>query len=207
MLGIGFLFTQSCGEIDKLSGGASAPEVTYSSTTYEAEFYKAGNSTTPSIDWNGSQGNVSLGTTIDGLSVNSTTGQLQWTKLLPPGTHEVEVVVSNSEGQVVIPMTIANSPSGKFEGTYAGTYDYAITLMEDGSMTAFTDGENATGTWKIENGEFWAHYAYDNYPDDPFTLLGEFELSNSSAKLTGHYYEGEASSGDTPLGEFDVSLK
>ena len=207
ILALAITFTQSCDEIDNLSGGASAPEVTYSATTYEAEFYKAGNSTTPSIDWNGSQGSVSLGGMVDGLTVNSTTGQLQWTKTLAPGTHEIEVVVSNSEGQVVIPMTIDNSPSGKFEGTYAGTYDYAITLMEDGSMTAFTDGENATGTWKIENGEFWAHYAYDNYPDDPFTLLGEFELSNSSAKLTGHYYEGEASSGDTPLGEFDVSLK
>ncbi|PPK87497.1 hypothetical protein CLV84_0440 [Neolewinella xylanilytica] len=206
-LAIGLVFSQSCDEIDNLSGGASSPEVTYSATTYDAEFFKAGSSATPSIDWNGSQGSVTLGSNIDGLGVNSTTGQLQWTKMLPPGTHFIEVVVSNSEGQVVIPMTIDNPPSGNFEGTYAGSFDYSVTLMEDGTMTAFADGENAAGTWKIENGEFWALYSYDNYPDFQYTLLGAFELSNSSAKLTGDYYNGAYSSGDKPLGPFDVTLQ
>ncbi len=196
-----------CDSIDDLSGGARAPEITFTSTTYEADFFETGSSGTPSIDWNGAQGTISLGSSIQGLNVNSTTGQLQWNKMLPPGTHNVEVVVSNSEGQVVVPVTINNPLSGTFEGTYAGSYDFRLEFSEDGSLLVFADGLTATGTFEVDNGELTGYYIYDDYPDIDYTILADVEQTNAAATLTGDYYEGEYSAGDTPVNEFEVTLQ
>ncbi len=125
------VFSTGCEQVDELIAGlGSAPTVSYSSTSIAAEFYTPGTSPTPSIDWNGDQGTIALGTTVEGLTINSTTGKLSWTKLLPPGTHEVDVIVSNSEGQVVVPVTIVNPLSGTFTGNYDGSSYFALQVMK-----------------------------------------------------------------------------
>ncbi|WP_420458872.1 hypothetical protein [Neolewinella sp.] len=202
------LTTVSCEQVDELIGGLnSAPTVSYSSTTIDAEFYTPGRSSTPSIDWNGDQGTISLGTTLDGLSVNSTTGQLTWTKLLPVGTHDVDVIVSNSEGQVVVPITIDNPLAGTFEGTYAGTSAFKLEVFGDGNITLYADGEVATGTWTIEEGKFTAYYVYNNYPDIDYSLVADVNQTNTEATIVGDYYEGQYSPGDDPINVFEVSLQ
>ena len=193
VLAVGIIFTQSCDEIDNLSGGASAPEVTYGSTTYEADFYQAGNSTTPSIDWNGSQGSVSLGSMIDGLSVNSTTGQLQWTKMLPVGTHDVEVVIANSEGQIVVPVTIENLPVGTFTGRDSGGFYWSITFMKDGTATVLLNNETspdpATATYELTGVDLEGTVTYED-GTGVFAITGKFMQSTSKAVFDGKWYNG-----------------
>ena len=204
----GILCTQACDSIDDLSGGADAPEVTYPSTTFEADFYTAGQSSVPSIDWNGAQGTVSLGNVIEGLTVNSTTGQLQWTKMLPAGTHNLEVVLTNSEGQVVVPITLRNPLVGTFTGKFdENRYDFKLEFDRDGILLVEGDDLTATGTYEIEDGEFSAYYAYDDYPDFDYTLLGELEQTSSSVSIDGFYYAGVYKAGDSPRSDFNVTLE
>ena len=210
LLGIGILFTQSCGEIDKLSGGASAPEVTYSSTTYEADFYKAGNSATPSIDWNGAQGSVSLGSNVEGLSVNSTTGQLQWTKLLPVGTHNVEVVIANSAGQIVVPVTIENLPVGTFTGRDSGGFYWSITFMKDGTATVLLNNENspdrATATYELTGVDLEGTVTYED-GTGVFAITGKFMQSSSKAVFDGKWYNGTQIDPDNVGATFTLELE
>ncbi|WP_116107117.1 hypothetical protein [Lewinella sp. IMCC34191] len=215
LLAIGVVFTQSCDEIDNLSGGASAPEVTYSATTYEAEFYKAGNSATPSIDWNGSQGSASLGTMIDGLSVNSTTGQLQWTKLLPPGTHDVEVVVTNSEGQVVIPMTISNPLRGKFAGTMTESgrpLEGDIEFASDGSASLYVRDSDRTFTtddYTIQSDGSVLVQLTRTSSETKVTFIGDLNQTKDPAEYSGFWYNGHVTGPEagSEAGEFTLHLE
>ena len=208
LLSLFFLTALGCEQIDDLTGGGvDKPSVAYSSTTFTADFYTAGSSPAPSLDWNGEQGSITLGTSLTGLSVNSTTGKLEWTKLLPPGTHQVDVVVSNSEGQVVVPVTIDNPLRGTFDGTYDGTYNFKLEILPDGTITLFADGEEANGTWAIDNGQFTAYYTYDNYPDLDYSLLADIDQTNSGVTISGNYYNGQYAPGDDPVDVFEVSLE
>jgi len=72
-------------------------------------FFQAGNSDAPRLNWNGNQGNFSLSSTIDGLSINSTTGVLSWTNSLPIGTHNIQIIATNSAGQTTSNITINNT--------------------------------------------------------------------------------------------------
>ncbi|WP_116126126.1 hypothetical protein [Lewinella sp. IMCC34183] len=192
-LALAVTFSQSCDSINELSGGADAPEVTYASTTFEADFYQAGNSSVPSIDWNGAQGSVSLGSSVEGLSVNSTTGQLQWTKMLPVGTHEVEVVIANSEGQVVVPLTVENLPAGTFTGTDSRGFYWSITFMKDGTATVLLNSKNApdpaTATYELTGIDLEGTVTYDD-ASSVFAITGRFMLSSSKAVFDGEWYNG-----------------
>ncbi len=203
------LFTGlGCKQVDDLTGGGvEKPTVAYSSTNFDAEFYKAGSSVTPSLDWNGEQGSVSLGTSLEGLSINSTTGKLEWTKLLPSGTHQVDVVVSNSEGQVVVPVTIDNPFRGTFDGTYGSSNDFKLEILPDGTITLFADGEEASGTWVMNGEQFTAYYTYNNYPDLDYSLIADIDQTNSGVTISGNYYYGQYAPGDDPVDVFEVSLE
>jgi hypothetical protein len=187
--------------------GTDEPTVSYSETNLKATFFTEGSSPTPSLSWNGDQGTVSLSGEPAGVSVNSTTGRINWERTLPPGEHTFDVVVSNSEGQVVVPMTLENPLSGNFDGTYGGAYDFRMEIMEDGSITLFADGETARGSWQLENDKFTAYYTYDNYPDIDYTLLADVLQSSASASLVGDYYNGRYEAGDSPINQFEVTLQ
>ena len=206
----GLLCTQACDSIDDLSGGADAPEVTYGSTTYEADFYEPGNSSVPSIDWNGAQGTVSLGSNIEGLSVNSTTGQLQWTKLLPPGTHEVEVVVANSEGQVVVPISINNPLAGSFAGTIYENddpYDLAIDFNADGTAIVVPNTFEYTGTYVVQEDDSVLVNLVRSSDSFKISLLGQITQTASHVTYSGNYYLSHDADPDEKLENFTVDLE
>jgi hypothetical protein len=185
------VFSMGCEQIDDLSGGADTPTVTYPSTTLEATFYQAGSSSAPTLAWNGDQGTITLGgTPVEGLSVNSTTGQLQWTKLLPPGTHQVDVIVSNSEGQVVVPMTVENPLAGTFTGTYSNTDYFSFDLNADGTVAVRANNasipDEATGTWTLDGDEVKAVYTYDG--DYSYSFGGTLGQTATKASIMGKWY-------------------
>ncbi len=207
---IGLLFWSGCDEIDNISGGASAPEVTYGSTTYEADFYQPGATSAPNIDWNGAQGTISLGSTIAGLNVNSTTGQVQWTKMLPPGTHDVEVIVNNSEGQVVVPITIQNALEGSFEGDYSGGSYFALIFVDDGTVeveaNSSTSPDEGNGTYTMEDDDTVViDYTYTSTGEE-YSVRVDLTQGSNEATLEGNWFFGYGAEG-TPGGSVNVVLE
>lgn len=196
-----------CDSVDRLS--TSEPTVSYASTTLDADFYRPGSSGTPTIDWNGAQGTISLGSSVEGLSINSTTGQLTWTKLLPPGTHEVEVVVGNSEGQVAVPITIENPLSGLFEGTYSGSAYYALDVEADGTVAVHanssTNPVEGAGTWEVVDGLYVFDYVYEE-TDEAYHVIAEVEQTGAAATVEGEWYVGAYPSEGNAGGSVSVSM-
>ncbi len=163
----------------------------------------------PSLDWNGNQGTVSLSRSLAGLSVNSTTGQLSWTKLLPPGTHTLDVVASNSAGQVVVPLTLDNPFDGRFEGVYDESRYFAHDVRADGTVTiaanSQTNPDTGTGTWRMDGDRFVFEYTYTGNSESYFTLL-DLEQTASGATLTGEYGRGLYTPGAPIYGPVTLSL-
>lgn len=201
------LSSAGCDAVSDLASGA--PTVSYANTTVDAEFFEAGSSATPSIDWNGVQGTISLGADVEGLTINSTTGRLSWTKLLPPGTHEVEVVVSNSNGQVVVPLTIENPLAGRFEGTYSGGSYYALDVESDGTVTVLanssTSPDEGEGTWEVVDGSYVFEYVY-TATDEEYHVVADLDQTNAAASLTGNWFFGAYAPGESPGGSVTVML-
>jgi hypothetical protein len=199
-----------CEQVDDITGGADTPSVTYPATTLDADFYKPGSSAAPTINWNGDQGSISLASTLDGLSINSTTGQLQWTKMLPPGTHRVDVVVSNSEGQVVVPMTLQNPLSGTFTGTYDNFNFFSFDLLQDGSIRLRADDENdpatGSGTWTYENGKVRAVYAYEGGTNEP-AFEATLDQTAAAATLIGDWYYDDSFTNDKRGGTVETEME
>ena len=190
---------------------AGAPTVSYASTTLDADFYRAGASGSPSVDWNGAQGSISLGTDVPGLSINATTGRLSWTKLLPPSTHDVEVVFSNSEGQVVVPLTIENRLSGSFEGVYDGNTYYALDVAEDGTVVVRANSsanpDRGQGTWRVAtDGSFVFDYTYDG-DTSTYHVVADLVQTDAEATLSGSwFFGGSGDSGASRGGSVSVTL-
>jgi hypothetical protein len=99
--------------------GALEPQVSCENTVIDATFFTAGNSEVPNANWGGEQGVFTLITSVIGLSIDTTTGRLNWSKNLPIGTHIIEISASNSAGETTTNLTI-NNP---FQGVFIGTYD------------------------------------------------------------------------------------
>jgi len=169
----------------------TTPNVQYSSTNLTADFYTDGNGPTPTIEWNGNQGSFSLDTNIPGLSVNSSTGQVNYTRLLPPGDHSFNVIAANSAGQINIPFSISNSFSGFFEGTYSTSSYFAIDFFEDGTLdlaaNSSANPDTGTGTYTINGDELIANYMYDNDPSE-YSIKVTVSQTNVDAQLSGSWF-------------------
>ncbi|MCX2742707.1 hypothetical protein OO013_02455 [Mangrovivirga sp. M17] len=169
------------------------PEVSYPQTTFDPTFYTSGNSSAPNISWNGNQGTFSLSKDINGLSINSTNGVISWTKLLPHGMHQLEVVVSNSAGQITIPIQINNPVEGRFVGTYSGSTYFAITFFEDGTADIEANSETspteASGTWDVVNDEIIVNYTYETTTEE-YSVKGNITQTQSVAEFNGDWYFG-----------------
>ena len=178
----------SCGLTDD-DEAVLAPSLTYSSTNVTATFFEEGNSSAPTINWNGNQGTISLNSNIEGLSINSTTGVLNWNKLLQPGDYSVEILASNSAGQTTVNYTLNNPPQGTFTGTYSGLFFFELHFNIDGTMELAVDDPNnpttGTGTWQLIDSILIVDYIYDNSPNAEFSVSGTITQTSTQAVYSG----------------------
>ncbi len=184
------LLISSCKKDDPVE----VPTISYVSNIMEARFFTGGNSSIPTIDWGGEKGTLSISRSIDGLSINASTGVLNWNRVLPIGSHTFEVVASNSAGASSVSITINNRLQGKFVGTYTdpgGSYYFATTFSKDGTVVVETkDGNNnsvpADGLWKLNGSEVQVDYRYS--PTDKYSLKGTLTQTVSEATYSGKWY-------------------
>ncbi|MBD0823203.1 hypothetical protein [Aestuariibaculum marinum] len=206
ILSIFFLLTFfSCSSDDD---NVEAPSVSYPDAILEAIFFESGNSTGPTINWNGNQGSFSLASTVQGLNINSTTGVISWTNMLKPGSQTFQVIVSNSAGQTVVNHTINNSFQGTFTGTYSDSYFYEMEFSTDGTVEVRSGDETSpnvgTGTYTLDGNELSIDYSYDN--SYYYSTLGTITQSTNSATYEGDWYYGEGAVEGAIAGEFLVTL-
>ncbi|WP_203292994.1 hypothetical protein [Luteirhabdus pelagi] len=202
------IFITSCEEDD--SGSVTTPTVQYSETTANAIFYTEGNSVSPSIEWNGEQGSISLDGNPDGTSVNSTTGKITWTKLLPAGSHDFQVLVANSAGQVTVPFTLENPLQGFFEGTYSGSSYFAIEFFDDGTCTVLANSSNnptiGSGTFVVDGDEVVADYTYED-TDEDYSVRATISQTSNAAALEGNWYFEHGATTGQEGGTMDITLQ
>jgi len=187
----------------------STPTVSYDSTTLDATFSTLGNSSAPTLNWNGDQGSFSLVNTIPGVTINTTTGVVSWNRLLPPGTNNLQLIAANSAGQTSVNLTINNPLRGVFTGTYGSSLFFQFEFLGDGNVNIKATNEAspdiASGTYTINDDEILVNYLYDISPD-PFSILGTLVQTESSASLSGKWYFAADADPAEEGGEFTISL-
>ncbi len=198
----------SCGLTDD-DEAVLAPSLTYSSTNVTATFFEEGNSSAPTINWNGNQGTISLANNIEGLSVNSTTGVINWDKQLKPDDYSFDIIATNSAGQTIVSFNLNNPLQGTFTGTYSETIFYEFEFNADGTVEVRADNPDnpnlAQGTWQLNNDILTADYTYENVNDE-FSVSGTLNQSNTQAVYTGNWYNGHGAEEGNERGEFEVVL-
>ncbi len=209
----GLITFGSCSLLDD-DDPVQPPSVTYSETTLHATFFQAGKSLAPEINWNGNQGSFSLSTPVSGLSVNTTTGVLNWTKDLPLGTHDVEIVVANNTGQKIVNITLNNPLQGIFTGTITTTTSpglpFELEFYPDGNLSGFfvRDEISFTGTWTRSGSTIQVNYTYDDespsLSGNQVSLKGIIEIGIQPV-YTGEWHHGHNQASD-PRGSFEVTL-
>ena len=203
------LFIVSCNDDD--GGGATpSPTLSYSDTNLEASFYTPDSSPSPNINWNGNQGSLSIDTSIEGLSINTSTGQINWTKMLPLGTHNFSVVASNSSGQTSVPITIENDFEGNFTGAYNGSVYFAADFSDDGTVAIHVNNESdpdlGHGTWERNGDEITADYTYDEAQDD-YSFRLTINQTASTASLDGNWYYGHGVNSGSEGGVLELEIE
>ncbi len=179
----------SCSNEDD-SPTISNPSVTYASTNVDAMFSQIGNSAAPTVNWNGNQGSFSLASTTEGLSINSTSGVLNWTKMLPIGNHNIQVIATNSSGQTTINITINNPFQGEFVGDYGSSNYFSLDFNSNGTINIKANDESnpslASGTWTLTGNNILINYTYDVGGD--YSLNGTLSQTSSQATLNGNWF-------------------
>ena len=150
----------------------------------------------------------SLTSSIIGLSINTTTGVLNWTKDLPLGTHEVEVVATNNAGQTSKILTLNNPLQGIFTGTYDSSEFLELEFNANGTIVLRTNDETspdtATGTWEREGDTITVNYTYDSGSSN-YSLLGTLDIG-TTAIYSGDWYVGHGAISGNKNGAFEAIL-
>ncbi|PVW13576.1 putative Ig domain-containing protein [Marixanthomonas spongiae] len=202
------LFFISCGLTDD-DEAVSSPSLTYPVTNLSAIFFEEGNSQPPTITWNGNQGTISLSSSIEGLSVNSSTGVLNWDKQLNPGDYTFDVIATNSAGQTSVSFNLSNPLQGTFTGTFSGSSFFELEFNSDGTLVVRANADNpdlGSGTWELANDILTADYTYDDTGNE-YSISGLLEQSSTQVIYTGNWYYGHGAEEANEADVFEVIME
>jgi len=158
ILAIPILF--NCSKEDEPIIAISPPSINFSSTNFETTFFVSGHTPSPTVNWNGEQGIFSLNSIIKGVTINSNSGVISWSKELLLGINTIELIASNSAGQISINITIENLFKGVFKGGFNNNPNsktiedmnfYTYTFDSLGVITSTSAFGTETGKWEIHN--------------------------------------------------------
>ena len=207
LLLIAFLTFAACSK-DEDVPTTNIPTVNYSVSTFDATFFQAGTSSAPSIQWNGSQGSFALATPLTGSSINTVNGVMSWDKTLPIGTHDLQVIVTNSAGHTTANVSIKNPFQGVFTGTIedGNTNYFEVEFFSDGTVIAKTEDSGsppiANGTW-TKNGTTVVVDLTNHENNIQVSLSGTLSIG-TTVIYNGQWHNGHGA--NDPLGDFEVTL-
>ena len=206
-------FLTSCSDSDD-APTINLPEVTYANTNLEAIFFNAGSSSVPTVNWGGNEGSFALATTISGISIDEATGVISWTKDLPIGTYNIDVLAANSAGPTTVELTINNPLQGLFIGTYMVTNDdtaYPWELELNADNTAVITQSNgmdeydSLGTWTMNGSTINIDYT-SSLTNNDISFSGLL-TTGTEATYSGDWFNGHGGVSGTEGGTFEVELQ
>lgn len=214
VLFISATFFTACSDSDD-TPTINVPVVTYADTNLNVIFFNAGSSSVPTVNWGGNEGAFALATTVAGLSIDETTGTISWTKDLPIGTHNVDVVATNSAGPTTVELTINNPFQGSFSGTFSYTsssdlYDFDILFNSDNTavITQYDSAGSSydsDGTWTMSGSTINIDYTSSQSMND-FSFSGML-TTGTVAEYNGEWFFEHGSEAGNEGGTFGVTLQ
>ncbi|MGI9542279.1 MAG: hypothetical protein ACR2MX_03415, partial [Cyclobacteriaceae bacterium] len=185
----------SCSSDDETA--VVAPVLSFNDVNLETPFFTEGATETPSLEWNGAVGTLSLDGQIQGVSLDATDGTIEWDKSLPLGLNDVKVVATNSAGTNAVTIQIDNQFTGDFIGGYNTdpesellSYDFELKFNADGTMNVMDGGEAiASGTWSLSGTTFTSVYTYNS--SGTYSLIMDIIHSDTEARIEGYWYDGD----------------
>lgn len=157
-----------------------------------ASYFQKGKSPLPEVQWNGDQGKFGLENTVQGLSIDTVTGQLYWDSSLPVGVHTVTLFAYNTAGKDQVAVTINNQFQGTFRGTRQSNTFFVNVLFDvmeivfkaDGTFEGYRQAE-------LEGGELL----------DPSLFGGSYTLTENNMVGTIQFEDGESIPFEALLGQ------
>ena len=196
------------------SESIESPTISIQNTEYSTPFYTTGQTESPTIDWNGDVGNLSINNTSTSISLNSTSGVISWSKSLPLGMNSIILTATNSEGQNTTNIVIENFFNGEFTGGYNSDPN-SVVLDTDIKMGFDLDGMDVLdggaegtlstqGSWTRNDNEVTAVYSFDNGATF-LTAVMNITYNETEANIEGFLYNGSDASGN-PTGYIRLDL-
>ena len=195
----GFLFAAACSKDD--GPGIQPLELVYEPASFTTSFYQDGSTQEPAINWDGNEGNFTIENQIKGIDIDKSTGQVQWGKLLPLGTHQVEVQAANRFDTVRTVIEVENQFEASLSGGLNNNVDSEVVsnkfiakIEANGkfSISSALDPDNSIGegTWEMKKEE--VRIVYQAGETKEFrTLQAKITQTKTEAYLSGLWLEGE----------------
>lgn len=183
----------------------SPPSISFSSEDLIAGFFTAG-AASPTINWNGEEGTVTLNEVIRGLTVNEDTGELTWTRELPEGIHTVTLTATNSIGSQSIEIELDNTLQGIFTGTYDNVGFLEFEFYTDGTLDVRINNtpDLATGVWTKNGDEIQVDYTYPSGWKN--STRGDIVHTLQSVRYFGNWYFEHGAVAGEEGGVFEIIL-
>ena len=197
----------SCSSNDDNGVQALSPDIDYPESQKTVSFMESGEFESPMIEWNGEEGNLQLlNTSLEGISIDQTTGIISYDGSMPLGTTEILISAQNSAGEATQSIVLEHLFDAEMAGGYNFDtnddtnfpndfdFDFYIDGTFDKKLFLITGDQYSEGTWTRE-GNF-------------FTLLeesglvheGELSYDGTNAFMTGEW------TGNTNEGSFYLEL-
>jgi len=180
----------------------------YQSSEFEVSFRSEGVIPKPTIEWPNEAGTFSLKNEVYGLSINETTGEIQWERYLDIGDHQVTVLAENNgqtwETQFLLTSTLSSAfwsggQNNDIDSNDIDTDRY-FEFFQDGTLTVQIYGSpdsKGVGIWEISGDEIEIRSCTYCEDLDPFTIpqydehiyyKGTLFNEMSKAYISGQWY-------------------
>lgn len=121
------------------------PELSAETTTYELTFFTE-SQIELIVNWNNNPGDISLSTSIPGVSLDPNTNTIHLRKTLPLGANYITAVAENEGGTATLNLEVENKFAGNFVGAYNGDVNDTTSFPDDIHMITFN--EDGSGVYE-----------------------------------------------------------
>ena len=133
-------------------GTASPTDLSYSTNSITIQNGTTGTSVSPTVNWNNKVGEYKLSPTLPNISIDQSTGIINWMTGLTTGTYDLTVTASNSLGVATTSFTlISKAPEKPSDFYYSPALVSSLNQRAGSSNPPEINWNFDVGTFEIEN--------------------------------------------------------
>ena len=175
----------SCSSDDDNGVQVLSPDIDYPESQKTVSFMESGEFESPMVEWNGEEGSLQLlNTSLEGISIDQTTGIISYDGSMPLGTTEILISAQNSAGESTQSIVLEHLFDAEMTGGYNFDTNDETDFSSDISINfnsdnTYTQIRNTTtdGVWSREGNLFTL--------DGNIQLEGELNYDGANAFMTG----------------------